>query len=311
MLGTLGGIGALRTKPRFQITPFSLGGTNREFDGLDPTEQPTLEAGVDLKYGLTPSLTLDLSYKTDFAQVEADREQVNLTRFSLFFPELRDFFLEGAGIFDFGETVEFRGSSRSRPPTLVFYSRKIGIQDGHNVPVIFGSKVTGRAGSYEIGALNMMTNAKTFIDQDEKERFLTDTGELLDKDEALLTSAAILDTLDVDVIDTLDVKRTNMSVMRVRRDILGRSSIGFIATNRSPGEDDDYNRVVGGDLNLSFFGSALKLKGFLAKSWTPGKVGEDVAHNAEVEFRKYNLQLEAKYLDVQANFKPRNRVRAA
>lgn len=303
-LGTLKGLGALRSKPRLQITPFSLGGTNREFNGFDPTEQPSLEAGVDLKYGLTPSLTLDMSYKTDFAQVESDQEQVNLTRFSLFFPELRDFFLEGAGIFDFGETVEFRGGSNSRPPTLVFYSRKIGIQDGHNVPVVFGSKVTGRAGSYEIGALHMMTDAKVFIDKKEKERFLTDTGDLLDEDQAALTDRPIVDTLDVDVIDTLDVKRTNMSVMRVRRDILGRSSIGFIATNRSPGEEDGYNRVVGGDVNLSFFDSALKLKGFLAKSWTPGKVGEDLASNAEVEFRKYNLQLEAKYLDVQGNFNP-------
>ena len=304
MLGTLGGIGALRTKPRFQVTPFTLGGTNREFDGLDPTEQPTLEAGVDLKYGLTPSLTLDLSYKTDFAQVEADQEQVNLTRFSLFFPELRDFFLEGAGIFDFGETIEFRGGSNSRPPTLVFYSRKIGIQDGQNIPVVFGGKVTGRAGSYEIGALNVMTEAGTFVDEDTEDRFITLAGDSLDKDEAKLFSEPFADTIDVDVMDTLNVDRTNLSVMRVRRDIFGRSNIGFIGTNRSPGEEDNYNRVVGGDLNLSFFGSALKLKGWFAKSWTPGKLEKDLAHNAEVEFRKYNLQLEAKYLDVQKNFNP-------
>ncbi len=303
-LGTLRGLGELRQKPRFQITPFTLGGTDREFDGLDPTEQPTLEAGVDLKYGLTPSLTLDLSYKTDFAQVEADQEQVNLTRFSLFFPELRDFFLEGAGIFDFGETIEFRGGSNSRPPTLVFYSRKIGIRDGNNIPVIFGSKLTGRAGAYEVGALNVITEAGTYIDEDGEERFLTAEGDLLDEDDAELYSGSFLDTIDVDVIDTLNVQRTNLSVLRIRRDILGRSNIGFIGTNRDPGEDESYNRVAGGDLNLSFFGSALKLKGWFAKSWTPGKSGEDLAHNAEIEFRKYNLQLEAKYLDVQENFNP-------
>ncbi len=304
LLGRLEGLGALRTKTRLQITPYSLGGTNRDFDGLDPTEEPTLDAGVDLKYGLTPQMTLDLSYKTDFAQVEADQEQVNLTRFSLFFPELRDFFLEGASIFDFGETVSFRGGSGGRPPTLVFYSRRIGIQDGHNLPVIVGSKLTGRASGFQIGALNMMTEARVFVDEDEEERFLTDTGLLLDEDEVELTDRPIVDTLDVDVIDTLDVTRTNISVMRVKRDLFGRSSVGVIATNRSPGEDEDYNRVLGGDVNLSFFDAAVSVKGFIAKSWTPGEVGEDVAGSGEVEFRRGGFEFEGSYLDVQENFNP-------
>ena len=82
-----------------------------------------------MRYGLTPNLALDVSYNTDFAQVEADQEQVNLTQFSQFFPEKREFFLEGAQLFDFGEAASTRGGD-VRPPTLLFYSRRIGLDGG-------------------------------------------------------------------------------------------------------------------------------------------------------------------------------------
>ena len=303
-LTVLEGLGALRTKPRLQITPYSLTGTVREFDGLDPTERPEFNTGLDVKYGLTPGLTLDLSYKTDFAQVEADQEQVNLTRFSLFFPEKRDFFLEGAGIFDFGERRQTVGGGTIRPPTILFYSRRIGIQDGHNLPVVFGSKLTGRAGPYEIGTLHFMTDAGVFVDEDEEERFLTEDGLLLEEDDPLLELSRIVDTLDVDVIDTLDVARTNISLLRIRRDVFGRSNIGFIVINRSPGEDTDHNRSLGGDLNLSFFNSALNVRGFFAKTWTPGVDGEDFAGMGEIDFKKGKMDFQASYLDVQKDFNP-------
>ena len=148
--------------------------------------------GLDFKYGLTPSLTLDLSWKTDFAQVETDQEQVNLTRFNLFFPEKRDFFLEGAGIFEFGERVERQGLG-GPPPTLLFYSRRIGIEEGHNLPVLAGGKLTGRAGPYQVGALRMTTQAMTFVDEGEEDRFLTDGGDLLDEEQAELSGEAIVD----------------------------------------------------------------------------------------------------------------------
>ena len=84
-----------------------------------------------VKYGLTSNLTADLTFNTDFAQVEADEEQVNLTRFNLFFPEKRPFFLEGAGLFDFGIP---RTSFRRPPPLLLFYSRRIGLAGGTCCP---------------------------------------------------------------------------------------------------------------------------------------------------------------------------------
>ena len=130
-------MGQLQSRPPLAVVPFFLSGTQRDF-AADGSTEYDLDPGLDFKYGLTPSLTLDLSYKTDFAQVEADQEQINLTRFSLFFPEKRDFFLEGAGIFEFGERVERQGSG-GRPPTLLFYSRRIGIEEGHNLPVLAGA----------------------------------------------------------------------------------------------------------------------------------------------------------------------------
>ena len=154
-LAVLTGLGQLQSRPPLAVVPFLLSGTQRDFTDDGSTEYD-LDLGLDFKYGLTPSLTMDLSYKTDFAQVEADQEQINLTRFSLFFPEKRDFFLEGAGIFEFGERVERQGFG-GPPPTLLFYSRRIGIEEEHNLPVLAGGKLTGRAGPYQIGTLRMTT----------------------------------------------------------------------------------------------------------------------------------------------------------
>ena len=119
------------------------------------TTLSTPNAGLDVKYGLTRSLIVDGTYRTDFAQVEEDLQQVNLTRFSLFFPEKRDFFIEGQGIFDFGGVQA--GNSPGDVP-LLFYSRQIGLSNGQAVPVLAGGRLTGRAGAYSIGALNIQTD---------------------------------------------------------------------------------------------------------------------------------------------------------
>ena len=109
--------------------------------------------GVDAKYGVTQNLTADFTYNTDFAQVEADEQQVNLTRFSLFFPEKREFFLENQGTFAFSGVA---ASAASDTPIL-FYSRRIGLNGGVPVPIIAGGRLTGRAGRYNIGVLNIRT----------------------------------------------------------------------------------------------------------------------------------------------------------
>ena len=136
------------------IAPYVLGGYSSSWElNEDETEylkedKPKLEAGLDVKYGLTSNLTLDLTANTDFAQVEADDQQVNLTRYSLFFPEKRLFFQERSGIFNF--------SLGGRSDNL-FYSRRIGIVDDEQVRIYGGARMTGRINKWDVGILDMQT----------------------------------------------------------------------------------------------------------------------------------------------------------
>ena len=113
---------------------------------------PSADAGLDARVSLTPNLNADFTVNTDFAQVEADEQQVNLTRFSLFFPEKREFFLENEGLFSFGGAGGFGGFNNT--PTL-FYSRRIGLEAGQAVPIRAGGRLTGRVGDYAVGLINI------------------------------------------------------------------------------------------------------------------------------------------------------------
>ena len=137
-----------------EVKPYVLSGAVQETDAGVRDTDPRLEAGVDAKYQLTSGLLLDVTANTDFAQVEVDDERVNLTRFDLFFPEKRDFFLENAGVFEFGLRSFFEP-----PPFLLFFSRRIGIHDDGEVPVIGGLRLTGRAGRQTLGLLDVVTDA--------------------------------------------------------------------------------------------------------------------------------------------------------
>ncbi len=133
------------------ITPYVLGGSHRDF-AVDARFKGTSEVGADAKLGVTPGLTLDLTYNTDFAQVEVDEQRTNLTRFSLFFPEKRPFFLENAGVFSAGtpQAVE------------LFFTRRIGIDAiGNPVPIRGGGRLTGRVGDFSVGALEIVTEGLT------------------------------------------------------------------------------------------------------------------------------------------------------
>jgi hypothetical protein len=113
------------------------------------------QTGFDLKYSLTSSVTLDGTYHTDFAQVEADQQQVNLTRFNLFFPEKRDFFLENVGIFTFGAGG---GNNQANSNLVPFFSRRIGLSStGTPIPIMGGSRVSGQVSSFDFGVLAMKT----------------------------------------------------------------------------------------------------------------------------------------------------------
>ena len=154
---TLVGLEAPPPALNFEIKPYGVSRvTTDQLSNPAVRNDLTGDAGIDVKYGVTKSLTLDATYNTDFAQVEADEAQVNLTRFSLSLPEKREFFLEGAGIFAFGSQAG-GGASGGDAPTI-FYSRRIGLSGSRAVPVIGGARFTGTAGLWNIGAFNMETD---------------------------------------------------------------------------------------------------------------------------------------------------------
>src|SRR5258705_2457250 len=158
--GTLTGLEGLRQGRNLQIKPYAVASNATGAQVLPSAQGSAADAGLDVKYGLTPALTLDLTYNTDFSQVEVDQEQVNLTRFSLFFPERREFFIENAGLFTLGDVEErsYRMGASLQDLTL-FNSRRIGIApDGRPVPIVGGGRLTGRVGGWEVGVLDMHTH---------------------------------------------------------------------------------------------------------------------------------------------------------
>ena len=218
------------------------------------------DVGLDIKYGVTKSLTADFTYNTDFAQVEVDEAQVNLTRFNLQFPEKRDFFLEGQGIFAFGGVS---GQGGGDAPTI-FYSRRIGLQGSSAVPIGFGGRLAGRVGRYSIGALNIGTER----------------------------------------LSSPDVAATNFSVLRVRRDVLQRSSIGALFTQRSvsrvaPGD----NQVFGLDGNFTLSQNTT-LGGYVAQSRTAGLARDAVSYRGNFNYSadRYGVQVDRTV--VGDNFNP-------
>jgi len=268
-LGTLHGLKAVERKRLLQVKPYLLPGTSKNFVGIDTSENESFETGVDVRYGITPNLSLDLSYNTDFAQVEADQEQVNLTQFSLFFPEKREFFLEGASLFDFGEPAEVRGGD-SRPPTILFYSRRIGLESGQPVPILLGSKLAGKAGRTSIGALNALTDSERLQ-------------------------------------DGTDLPKSNFSILRVKQDVLERSNVGFIFVNKQTELNgagwDRHNRAGGIDFSYSP-SSELNVTGFVSRTWDSVIGDPDDARFIRADYQGSRYVWRFSYMDIEENFEP-------
>ena len=263
VIGNLVGLEGITPSRNLELLPYILPGMNR-IEEEKKTDR-VFDIGLDLKYGITSNLTADVTFNTDFAQVEADQEQVNLTRFSLFFPEKRPFFLEGAGLFDFGIP---RTSFRRPPPLLLFYSRRIGLEEGRAIPIITGGKVTGKAGPYGIGMLNVFTNE--FLDETDPE-------------------------------DIIDVPHTNYSVLRLTRDIFSGSRIGLIGINKQ--DADTYNRATGFDFTYRPTDS-LDVRGLWAGTFEADVTGENNALYLGSTWRNRDFRLEGLYMDIDENFNP-------
>jgi len=219
------------------------------------------DIGVDLKVGLTGSLTADFTVNTDFAQVEDDQQQVNLTRFSLFFPEKREFFLEGQSIFNFGGT----GARGGGDTPILFFSRQIGLQGGQQVPIRGGGRVTGRAGAYDIGVVNIQTGEES----------------------------------------TVGAPSTNFTALRARRGVFNaRSTVGAIFTRRSNAlSADGSNDTLGVDGQFAP-SNTVRINTFLARTRTPGLSGDDLSYRGQLDWStdRYGASLER--LSIGDNFNP-------
>ena len=150
LAGSLTDLEALNRGLDLRVKPFVVGGGKRTLDEGNTTER---DIGLDVKYGITAGLNLDLTLNTDFAQAEIDDEQVNLTRFPLFFPEKREFFLENSGQFNVGSTAAIR------PIVDLFFSRRIGLSDtGAPVPILGGARLTGKVGRNNVAIMDVQTD---------------------------------------------------------------------------------------------------------------------------------------------------------
>ena len=200
--------------------------------------------GVDAKYAVTQNLTGDFTYNTDFAQVEVDEQQVNLSRFNLFFPEKRDFFLENQGLFAFATTLGSNGNNNNNngeTPTL-FYSRRIGLDSGRVIPLETGGRLSGRIGKYSLGVLNIQAEG----------------------------------------VERLGVQSSNFGVMRVRRDVLRRGAVGALVTRRSVATRGGGDALAYGvDGSFGFFQN-LSLNTYWAKTDTPGVTDRNTSYRVQM-----------------------------
>jgi len=244
----------LRVKPFVSASSSTIGTRASNRDG---------DVGLDVKYGITSGITLDATVNTDFSQVEADEQQVNLTRFNVLFPEKREFFLENSGIYQFG--LPYNGSNtlgsaspaasgrqNSPPDTKLFFSRTIGLSEtGDAIPILAGSRLTGRAGAYSIGALNMQQREQG------------------------------------------PVPSTNFTALRLDRAVLANSDIGVMLLSKEVA-GAGFNRAAGVDANFRF--GLLSMGGYAAKTSAPQTVvpgsGEDFTTRANFNYqsRKYLLR---------------------
>ncbi|MDE2710820.1 MAG: DUF5916 domain-containing protein [Acidobacteriota bacterium] len=209
---TLVGLEAPAGSRRMELKPYAIG-SQTHVPLNDRLNEWSGDVGADFKFGVTDGLTADVTWNTDFAQVEDDETQVNLSRFSLFYPEKREFFLEGQGVFGFGgrQARGFGGGGGSDIP-IPFFSRSIGISGGSAIPILGGARLHGRAGAYQMGLLNIQTGEARGV----------------------------------------DAESTNFSAFRMKRDLFSRSNVGVIATHRNVSADGSgSNSLYGVDGNFN------------------------------------------------------------
>ena len=276
--GLLLGISDVTQGCGLDVKPYLAASTFDAPGGSDPTPRETeTDFGADLFYNFTPSLRGNLTVNTDFAQTEVDQRLVNLTRFPLRFPEKRDFFLDGAGFFDFAsnETRSFRGGGGFRPSgvprTEPFFSRQIGLgPDGVPQAIDVGGKLTGQMGTQDIGLLHVRT------------------GEQLNSEgESLLGE--------------------DFTVFRMKRRLLTQSYVGSFFTRRDAGASDDLY-TAGLDFRLATSGfrgsNNLSMSGYFLWNTGPKDLGESASYGLNFDYPNDLWFGNAGFSEIQANHAP-------
>lgn len=278
--GTLEGLTGLVSGGRFKVTPYLGADASQTRESDDIATGGDL--GVDAKVLVGTGLNLDLTVNTDFSQVEADIQQVNLTRYSLFFPEKRDFFIENSGIFRFGVPGDSRltrlsadfgqafnpsvlRSSQSQGDDLyLFFSRRIGLSPtGSPIPVLGGGRLTGRAGPYEIGVMNIQTGTNEDAPHSE-----------------------------------------NFAAGRVRRNLGENSDIGAIFLNRQAGNGSEhFNRSAGLDANIRVT-PELEVNSYWARTMSPGRTGDQNAGRVAAAYDGRRWQARGAWSRLGEDFNP-------
>jgi hypothetical protein len=249
-----------------KLIPYVLGSADKDYTFATDQLERKARGGLDVKWGVRPNLTADFTVNTDFAQVEADDEQVNLTRFDLFFPEKRPFFLENASIFQFGAAQQAE----------LFFSRRIGLSatgsSGVPIDIVGGGRLSGRVGGFNVGLLNMQTESA--VDQ---------------RMGRLLTPANNFGVVRIQ----REVGRSNFGGIYVNREGTGKRSF-----------DGDYNRAYGVDAALQVSTNG-KLFTYLARTDSPAsKGGSDYSGRAFYNFTNNLWQVSAGFTQVGDFFNP-------
>ncbi len=263
--GELRGLQGVAPGGRYQLEPYTVARNERQdFGGKEGYTSGDI--GGDFKWNITSNLVADVTVNTDFAEAESDLQQINLTRFKLFYPEKREFFLEGSNLFYFGERIEpYDVPERF----IMFFSRQIGIAENgvEDIPVLGGAKVSGRVGKTGIGFLNLTTDDYRF---------------------AGLNGQAV------------EQPRTNFTVLRLKQEIYPKSSVGLIGLSKDP-SGDHYNRGYGFDWDLAI-GKHLQSIGFVTQTATPGLEGNDTAASADLLYQNKHIRARTMVLDIGENF---------
>lgn len=266
--GRLLGMEGMQQGKGIEVVPYAKSGIFRERD-TDRSYDQDGDFGLDFAWRPTPETNLRVTLNTDFAETEVDERQINLSRFPLFFPEKRDFFLEDAGVFEFGP------SSRRGPSVIPFFSRRIGRDpDGNAVPIMAGAKFTGRVGDWNIGFLDTQVDAYSYDDGG---------------------------------VDT-DVGEQNLGVLRVQRNLGGESAVGMILTHGSPDSDLE-SSTYGADFRLGssrLFGPGHSgtLWGWWLASASEDDQGDGQAFGARAETRTSRWTHRLETQSVEESFDP-------